>query len=47
MVQSNAVVAKIGEVFFKCFVPLRSPSAELAIDVLSADIRSGGVLSGI
>jgi len=46
MVQLFAVVTKLGEVFFKWFVLLRSASTELAKDVLSADIRSGGVQAG-
>jgi len=43
MVQLYAVVAKLGEVCFKWFVLLWSASTELAKDVLSSDIRSGGV----
>jgi len=43
MVQLYAVVTELGEVCFKWFALLRSASTELAKDVLSADIRSGGV----
>ena len=43
MVQLYAVVAKLGEVCFKWFVLLWSASTDLAKNVLSADIGSGGV----
>jgi len=46
MVQLYAVVTELGDVCFKWFVLLRSASTELAKDVLSADIRSGGVQAG-
>jgi len=43
MVQLYAVVTELGEVYFMWFIRLRSASTELAMDVLSADIRSGSV----
>jgi len=43
MVQLYVAVTELGEVFFKWFVLLRSASTELVKDVLSANIRSGGV----
>ena len=46
MVESCAVVAKRGEVCVKWFVHLMLARAELAKDVLSANIRSGRVQTG-
>jgi len=43
MVQLHAAVTKLGEVYFQWFILLRSASLELAKNVLSADIGSGGV----
>ena len=47
MVQLYVAVTELGEVCFKWFVLLRSARTELAKDVLSADIRSGGVQAGL
>jgi hypothetical protein len=46
MVQLYAVISELGEDCLKWFVLLRSASKELAKDVQSADIRSGGVQAG-
>lgn len=46
MAQLYAVVSKLRAVCIKRFVLLRWESAELVKDVLSAEIRSGGVQAG-
>jgi hypothetical protein len=46
MLQLYVVVTELGHVWFKWFVLLRSASTELAKNVMSADIRSGGVQTG-
>ena len=46
MVQLYAVVTELGKVRFKWFVLIRSAGTELRKNVLSTDIRSGGVQDG-
>jgi len=46
IVQLLVVVTELGEVCVKWFILLRLASAELEKDVLSADVRSGGVQAG-
>ena len=43
MVQLYAIVTKLGQVYFRWFVLLRSASMELAKEILSSNVESGSV----